>query len=160
MQNLPPRQTRWVQASTIAHAPPAASPIACAQAYPARPITLIVPYAPGGSTDVIGRVVAQGMQTALGQPVIVENVVGGYGSVGVGRVARAPPDGYTLDIGQWDSHVANAALYKLSYDLLNDFEPVALISNNSCLILAKKSIPAHDLKSFIAWLKANPGTAS
>src|SRR5438067_10089167 len=99
-----------------------------AQAYPARPITMVVPLAPGGSTDVIGRIMAEGMRGALGQPVIVENTAGAGGTIGVGRVARAAPDGYTIGIGQWGTNVASGAIYPLSYDLLNDFAPIALIA--------------------------------
>jgi tripartite-type tricarboxylate transporter receptor subunit TctC len=133
---------------------------ASAQVYPSRPITLIVPFPAGGSTDAIGRIVAERMRVSLGQPVIIENVGGAGGSIGVGRVARATPDGYTLDIGQWDTHVANGATFSLSYDVLKDFEPVALMSSNPFLILAKKAMPADDLKSLIAWLKGNPDKAS
>jgi tripartite-type tricarboxylate transporter receptor subunit TctC len=131
-----------------------------AQAYPSRPITIVVPFPAGGSTDVIGRILAERMRVVLGQTIIIENVGGAGGSIGVGRVARAAPDGYTLDIGQWDTHVANGATYSLSYDLQNAFEPIALISSNPLLILAKKAMPADDLKGLIAWLKANPDKAS
>src|SRR5256714_14694797 len=94
-----------------------------AQVFPSRPITLIVPLAPGGSTDVIGRIMAEGMRTSLGQPVIVENVTGAGGTIGVGRLARATPDGYTFGIGQWGTNMANGAIYSLQYDLVADFEP-------------------------------------
>ena len=133
---------------------------AAAQTYPSRPITLIVPFPAGGSTDAVGRVVAERMRASLGQPIVIENVGGAGGSIGVGRVARAAPDGYTLDVGQWDTHVANGATYPLAYDLMKDFEPVALISSNPFLILARKTMPATDLKGLIAWLKANPDKAS
>jgi tripartite-type tricarboxylate transporter receptor subunit TctC len=131
-----------------------------AQVYPSRPITVVVPFPAGGSTDAIGRIVAERMRVSLGQPVVIENVGGAGGSIGVGRVARAAPDGYTLDIGQWDTHVANGATFPLSYDLMKDFEPVALLSSNPFLILAKKAMPADDLNGLIAWLKANPDKAS
>jgi tripartite-type tricarboxylate transporter receptor subunit TctC len=131
-----------------------------AQVYPSRPITLIVPFPAGGSTDAVGRIVAERMRATLGQPIIIENVGGAGGSIGVGRVARAAPDGYTLDVGQWDTHVANGATLTLPYDLLKDFEPVALISTNPLLILSKKAMPADDLKGLVAWLKANPDKAS
>jgi tripartite-type tricarboxylate transporter receptor subunit TctC len=131
-----------------------------AQVYPARPITLVVPFPAGGSTDAVGRIVAERMRALLGQPVIIENVGGAGGSIGVGRVARATPDGYTLDIGQWDTHVANGATFSLAYDVVKDFEPVALLSSNPFLILAKKAMPADDLKGLIGWLKANPDKAS
>jgi tripartite-type tricarboxylate transporter receptor subunit TctC len=139
---------------------PALSRIAGAQLYPSRPITIVVPFPAGGSTDVIGRILAEKMRGSLGQTIIIENVGAAGGSIGVGRVARAAPDGYTLDIGQWDTHVANGATYPLSYDLQNGFEPIALISTNPFLILAKKALPADDLKGLIAWLKANPGKGS
>jgi tripartite-type tricarboxylate transporter receptor subunit TctC len=131
-----------------------------AQTYPMRPITIVIPFPAGGSTDVIGRILADKMRMSLGQTIIIENVGGAGGSIGVGRVARAAPDGYTLDVGQWDTHVANGATYPLSYDLQNGFEPIALISSNPLLILAKKSMPGDDLKGLIAWLKANPDKAS
>ena len=134
--------------------------IACAQAqaqtYPSRQITLIVPFPPGGSTDVAARILAERMRAPLGQPVIIENVGGAGGSIAVGRVARAAPDGYTIDIGQWDTHVGSI-IYKLDYDLQKDFEPVGLISNNPQLMVAKKDLPADNLKDLVAWMKANPG---
>src|SRR5690242_5795540 len=131
--------------------------IACAQAqtYPSRQITLIVPFPPGGSTDVAARIMAERMRAPLGQPVIIENVGGAGGSIAVGRVARAAPDGYTIDIGQWDTHVGSI-IYKLDYDLQKDFEPIGLISNNPQLMVAKKDLPAENLKGLIAWMKANP----
>ena len=133
---------------------------AAAQTYPSRPITLIVPFPAGGSTDAVGRILVERMRTSLGQPIVIENVGGAGGSIGVGRVARAAPDGYTLDIGQWDTHVANGATYPLTYDLMKDFEPIALISSNPFLVLARKTMPADDLKGLIAWLKANPDKAT
>ena len=142
-------------AAALVHAP-----AALAQAYPSRPITIVVPFAAGGPTDVIARTLAQHMRGSLGQSVIVENVAGANGNIGVGRVARAAPDGYTLSIGHWSTHVVNAAVYALPYDVLKDFEPISLISTNTYLIVAKNAVPATDLKSFIAWLKANPDKAS
>ncbi len=133
---------------------------AIAQDYPSRTITIIVPFPAGGSTDAIARILSEHMQASLGQSVIIENAGGAGGSVGVGRVARASPDGYTLDIGQWDTHVLNGAIYPLSYDVVKDFEPVALISANPFLILSKKAMPASDLKGLIAWLRENPDKAS
>jgi tripartite-type tricarboxylate transporter receptor subunit TctC len=135
---------------------PAASRIAWGQAYPSRPITLVVPFAPGGATDVIGRVMAGRLRAPLGQPVIIENVAGANGSIGVGRVARATPDGYTLVLGVWSTHVGNGALYALQYDPAKDFEPVALLSRSPMVIGAKSAVPAGDLKGLIAWLNANP----
>jgi tripartite-type tricarboxylate transporter receptor subunit TctC len=131
-----------------------------AQTYPSKPITIIVPFAAGGGSDVIGRIVAERMRVSLGQPVIIENVVGAAGNIGVGRVARAVPDGYTLILGIWNTHVANGALYSLQYDLMKDFEPISLITDTPLLIVAKKAMPANDLKSLIAWLKTNPDKAS
>src|SRR5713101_1938643 len=133
---------------------------AAAQVYPSRPITMVVPYGAGGSTDTIGRIVAEGMRGALGQPVIVENVVGASGTIGVGRVARASPDGYTFVLGNWATHVLNGPMFALQYDLQKDFEPVSLVSSDPLMIVAKKTIPARDLKEFIAWLKANPDNAT
>ena len=127
-----------------------------AQTFPSRQITLIVPFPPGGSTDTIARIMAEKMRALLGQPVIIENVGGAGGSIAVGRVARAAPDGYTIDIGQWDTHVGSI-IYNLNYDLQKDFEPVGLISVNPQLMVAKKALPADDLKGLVAWMKANPG---
>ena len=127
-----------------------------AQNYPTKQITLIVPFPPGGSTDVAARILAERMRAPLGQSVIVENVGGAGGSIAVGRVARAAPDGYTIDIGQWDTHVGSI-IYKLDYDLQKDFEPIGLISNNPQLMVAKKDLPADNLKDLVAWMKANPG---
>ena len=109
-----------------------------AQTYPSRPITIIVPFAAGGSTDVVARIMAERMRPLLGQPLIIENVGGAAGSIAVGRVARAAPDGYTIDIGQWDTHVGNGVIFPLNYDLQKDFEPIGLLSINPVLILGKK----------------------
>src|SRR5579862_1489429 len=127
-----------------------------AQDFPTRTITLIVPFPPGGSTDVAGRILADKMGAALGQAVIVENVGGAGGSIGVGRVARAAPDGYTIDIGQWDTHVGSI-IYKLNYDLVTDFAPIGLISVNPQLLVGKKNLPADKLSDLVAWAKAHPG---
>jgi tripartite-type tricarboxylate transporter receptor subunit TctC len=126
--------------------------------FPSRPITLIVPFPPGGSTDVAARIMADKMGAALGQPVIVENVGGAGGSIGVGRLARATPDGYTIDIWQWDTHVGSI-IYNLNYDLRTDFAPIGLISINPMLLVAKKTLPADDLKSLVEYMKAHPGDA-
>ncbi len=134
--------------------------IAEAQTFPSRPITMIVPLAIGGSTDVIARIVAEGMRATLGQPVVVENVTGAGGTIGVGRVARAAPDGYTISLGQWGTNMANGAIYPLQYDIIGDFEPVALIANQPFLIDSRKTLPAKDLKELIAWLKANTDKAT
>ena len=127
-----------------------------AQAYPSRPITLVVPFPPGGSTDAAARIMAERMRAPLGQPIVIENVGGAGGSIGVGRVARAAPDGYTFDIGQWDTHVGSI-IYKLDYDLEKDFEPIGLISNNPQLMVAKNDLPANSLAELVTWMKANPG---
>src|SRR5215470_5335313 len=129
-----------------------------AQTFPSRQITLIVPFPPGGSTDVAARIMAERMRPILGQPIIIENVGGAGGSIAVGRVARAAPDGYTIDIGQWDTHVGSI-IYNLNYDLQKDFEPIGLLSNNPQLLVAKKNLPANDLRTLVAWMKANPGEA-
>ena len=155
---LPRRQ--FLRLAAGAAAVPSLSRFASAQVYPARPITMVVPFAAGGPSDVIGRIFAERMRASLGQPIIIENVTGAGGSIGTGRVARAAGDGYTLVLGFWGTHVANGALYPLRYDLLNDFEPVSLLVSNPSLILAKKATPADDLKGLVAWLKANPDKAS
>jgi tripartite-type tricarboxylate transporter receptor subunit TctC len=121
---------------------------------------MIVPYPAGGPTDTIGRIMAEGLRASLGQPVIVENVGGASGSLGTGRVARAAPDGYTLGLGLWPTHVVNGAVFALSYDVVTDFVPVGLIATNPLLIVARKSLPVDDLRGLIAWLKANPVKAT
>ena len=138
----------------------AASPCAQAQAYPARTITIVVPYPAGGPTDTIARVMAEKMKTLLGQSVVVENVTGAGGSIGTGRVARAAPDGYTIAIGHNQTHVLNGATHNLNYDVLNDFAPVSLIADTPIWIVAKKALPADDFKGFIAWLKQLDGKAN
>ena len=132
---------------------------AASQSYPSRPITMVVPLATGGSTDVIGRLMVEGMRATLGQPVIVENTAGAGGTIGVGRVARTAPDGYTFLIGQWGTHVASGAIYPLQFDLLKDLEPIALIATQPFLIVSRKTLPANNLKESIAWLKANKDKA-
>jgi tripartite-type tricarboxylate transporter receptor subunit TctC len=127
-----------------------------AQTYPSRQITLVVPFPPGGSTDVAARIMAERMRAPLGQPVIIENIGGAGGSIAVGRVARAAPDGYTIDIGQWDTHVGSI-IYKLDYDLQKDFEPIGLVSANPQLMVANRDLPANNLRDLITWMKANPG---
>jgi tripartite-type tricarboxylate transporter receptor subunit TctC len=139
---------------------PAVSRTAKAQTYPARPVTMVVPYGAGGPSDTIGRILAEGLRGALGQPVVVENAAGASGTIGAGRVARAAPDGYTLVLGGWATHVLNGSLFNLQYDLQKDFEPVSLISSEPLLIVARKTLPADDLKEFIAWLRANPDRAT
>ena len=130
-----------------------------AQTFPSRTITLIVPFPPGGSTDAVARIMAEKMQVVLGQPVIIENVGGAGGTTAVGRVARAAPDGYTIDIGQWDTHVGSI-IYKLNHDPEKDFAPIGLISINPQLLIGRKALPADDLKGLVAWMKENPGKAN
>src|SRR5262245_54451597 len=129
-----------------------------AQPFPSRQITLVVPFPPGGSTDVAARIMADRMRAPLGQPVIIENVGGAGGSIAVGRVARAAADGYTIDIGQWDTHVGSI-IYNLTYDVQKDFDPIGLISVNPQLLVAKKNLQANRLNELVAWMKANPGEA-
>jgi tripartite-type tricarboxylate transporter receptor subunit TctC len=151
---------RFLHLAAGAAALPAVSRMASAQTYPTKPITMVVPYAAGGPTDTIARIMAERMRATLGQTIIVENVTGAAGTLGVGRVARAAPDGYTICIGHWGTHVVNGAIYELQYHVLNDFEPVSLIATNPQLIVAKKAVPATNLQELIAWLKANAATAT
>ena len=129
---------------------------AAAQGYPSKPITIVVPFSAGGPTDTLARIMADRMGRTLGQTVLVDNTTGAAGTVGVGRVARAAPDGYTIGIGHWSTHVVNGAVYKLTYDLLNDFEPIAMFASNPQLLVAKTAVAAKDLKELVAWVKANP----
>jgi tripartite-type tricarboxylate transporter receptor subunit TctC len=134
----------------------AASPTgALAQSYPTRPVTILVPFSAGGPTDTIARIMGEALRASLGQPVLIENTTGAAGSIGVGRVARASPDGYTICIGHWSTHVVNAAVYRLNYDVVNDFEPISLIANNPQIVISKNAVPAKDLKELVAWIKAN-----
>lgn len=128
----------------------------CRAEIPARPLTMIVPYPPAGPVDVIARIVAERMGRALGQPVVVENVPGAGGSVGVARVARAAPDGYTLSIGDWTSHVASQVIYPVHYDVRQDFRPISLLSTSPQLIVGRRGLPLNDLSAVIAALKASP----
>ena len=133
---------------------------ATAEDYPARPITMIVPFPAGGATDTLARVLGERIRAILGQPVIMENVAGAAGSIGVGRAVRAPADGTTLSIGTSTTHMLTGGLYALPFDLLTDLDPVILIGSEPLLIVGKKSLPADDLKGLIAWLRANPDKAS
>jgi tripartite-type tricarboxylate transporter receptor subunit TctC len=136
------------------------SGIAGAEDYPSRPITMIVPFPAGGATDTLARFLGEKMRAKLGQPIVIENVGGAAGSIGVTRAARSAPDGYTLSIGTSTTHMLTGGLYKLPFDLLKDLEPIILIGSEPLLIVGKKSFPADDLKGLIAWLKANPDKAS
>jgi tripartite-type tricarboxylate transporter receptor subunit TctC len=129
---------------------------ALAQNFPSRPITIIVPFSAGGPSDAMARILAERMKATLGETVLVENVTGAGGSVGVGRAVRSPPDGYTISFGHLGTHVANGAIYKLGYDLVTDLEPVALLPSNPMIIVSKKEVPANSLKELLAWLKAQP----
>ena len=134
---------------------------AAQQAYPSKPITMIVPFAAGGSTDVIGRILSERMRVSLGQPIIIENATGAGGTIGVGRAVRAAPDGYTISLGQNGSHVITGATYNnLSYNLLTDFEPVSLLVISPFVITATKATPANNLRELISYLKAKPGARS
>src|SRR5579862_3539197 len=137
----------------------AAAP-ASAQAYPSHPIIMVVPLAPGGSTDVLGRIMAQALGQRLGQPVVVENTAGAAGTIGVTRAERSAPDGYSVLWGMWGTNVANGAIYSLDFDMLTDFEPIALVATQPFLIDARKTMPAGNLQELIAWLKANPDKAT
>src|SRR5215813_10423735 len=134
--------------------------IASAQDYPTRPITMVVPFPAGGATDTVARFLGEKIRAILGQPIIIENVGGAAGSLGVTRAVRSAPDGYTLSIGTSTTHMLTGGLYKLPFDLLKDLEPIILIGSEPLLIVGKKDFPADDLKGLIAWLKANPDKAS
>ncbi len=134
-----------------------ASGAAGAQPFPSKPVTLVAGFAAGGPTDTIARLLAERMRQPLGQPVLVENTAGAAGSIAIGRVLRAAPDGYTVSIGHWSTHVVNGAIYRLPYDLLKDLEPVALVASNPQVLVARSGVPAQNLKELVAWIKANPG---
>jgi tripartite-type tricarboxylate transporter receptor subunit TctC len=151
---------RFLHLAAGAAAFPAVSRDASAQAYPTRPITMIVPLAAGGLVDVVARVVAERMRTSLGQTVIIENVGGADGTIATGRAARARPDGYTIEFGLLGTHVLNGAFYSLPYDVLNDFAPISALVATPIVLFARKTMPAKDLNELIDWLKANPNKAS
>jgi len=151
---------KFLRLAAGAAALPAVSRAAIAQSYPSRPITMIVPFAAGGSTDVVGRVLAQRMGRSLGQTVIIENVGGADGSIGTGRAARARPDGYTISLGPMDAQVLNGGFYSLQYDVLSDFTPISPVATTQFLLYARTAMLAKDLGELIGWLKANPNMAS
>jgi len=155
---LPRRQ--FLHLAAIAAALPAVSGFAWAQAYPTRPITMIVPSLPGSASDAVARIVAERMRRSLGQPIIIENIGGAGGSIGTGRAARAKPDGYTIDLGILSTHVLNATFYSLPYDVLNDFAPISPLATSAVILYAKKTMPAKELPELIDWLRANPNKAS
>ena len=133
---------------------------ASAQSFPSRPITIVVPFAAGGPSDVMARIMAERMKITLGETVVVENVTGAGGSIGVGRAAKSPADGYTISFGHLGTHVANGAIYKLNYDVVGDLEPVVLLPSNTMVIVSKNAVPAKTLKEFIDWLKAKSSPAA
>jgi tripartite-type tricarboxylate transporter receptor subunit TctC len=147
------RMIRFLAAMAIMGAAVGGIGTATAQEYPSRPITIVVAFAPGGSADVVARVVGERMARSLGQAVVIENVAGADGVIGTGRVARAQPDGYTLNVGTLSSNVLNGAAYPLSYDLVKDFEPIALLSTNPYLLITRKTAPANNLLELVAWIK-------
>jgi tripartite-type tricarboxylate transporter receptor subunit TctC len=155
-----PHRRNFLHLAAGAAALPAVSPIAMAQAYPTRPVTMIVPFAAGGITDVAGRVVAERMRGSLGQPIIIENITGTDGNIGTGRAVRARPDGYTIVLGSVSTLMLNGASYSLPYDLLNDFAPISLLVTTPYVLYARNSLTAKGLNELIVWLKANPGKAS
>ncbi len=134
--------------------------MARAENYPSRPITVIVPFAAGGPSDAMMRILGERMKTVLGEAILVENVTGAGGSIGVGRAVRSPPDGYTLSFGHLGTHVANGAVYKLGYDLVADLEPVVLLPSNPMVIVSKNAVPAKSLSELLAWLRSQPTPAA
>jgi len=133
---------------------------AAAQTYPAKAITIIVPFAAGGPSDAMARVLGERMRATLGQPFLIENVTGAGGSIGVGRAVRSAPDGYTISFGHLGTHVANGAIYKLNYDLIADLEPVVRLPSNPMIVVSKNEVPAKTLQELIAWLKSRPQPAT
>src|SRR5256884_4053104 len=133
---------------------------AFADKFPSHPITIVVPFSAGGPSDAMARILAERMKTTLGEALLVENVTGAGGSIGVGRAVRSPPDGYTISFGHLGTHVANGAIYKLGYDLVTDLEPVVLLPSNPMIIVSKNAVPAKSLQELLAWLKARPTPAT
>ena len=133
---------------------------ALAENFPSRPITIIVPFSAGGPSDAMARVLAERMKATLGEALLIENVTGAGGSIGVGRAVRSPPDGYTISFGHLGTHVANGAIYTLGYDLVTDLEPVVLLPSNPMIVVSTNAVPAKSLKELIEWLKARPAPAT
>src|SRR5258705_4251377 len=150
-----PHRRKFLHLAAGAAGLPVLSRLARAQSYPSRPITIVVGAAAGGPTDTIGRIITERMRNVLGQAIVIENNGAAAGSIAHGRVARAAPDGYTLSLGHWGTHVVNGAVYSMSYDTLKDFEPVALISTSPYFIVGKLGLPVNDLKELVAWINAN-----
>jgi tripartite-type tricarboxylate transporter receptor subunit TctC len=154
------RRRTLLQLTAAAAAVSVSSRIAPAQTFPARPITIVVPFPAGGPTDTLGRVLADRMRSALGQSVIIENLTGAAGTIGSTHVARSSPDGYTLILGHWQTHVVNGATYSLPFDVVNDFAPISLIADCPVWLVGKSALPPQNLSELIAWLKENPGKAT
>ena len=150
---------RQVLKLAIAAALCAATP-AVADVFPSRPITIVVPFPAGGPTDTLARIIGERMKQTLGQSLVVENPTGAGGTIGTGRVARAAPDGYTVILGHWQTHVINGATYTLNFDLVKDFEPIALVADCPVSFVGKQALPPKDMKELIAWLKENDGKAT
>src|SRR6201996_7104176 len=131
-----------------------------AETYPSRPITVIVPFSAGGPSDAMMRILGERMKDSLGQPIVIENVTGAGGSIGVGRAVHSAPDGYTISFGHLGTHVANGAIYKLNYDLVTDLEPIVLLPSNPMVVVSKNAVPAKSLKELIEWLKSRPQPAT
>jgi len=131
-----------------------------ADKYPSHPITIVVPFAAGGPSDAMARILGERMKASLGEAVLVENVTGAGGSIGVGRAVRSPPDGYTVSFGHLGTHVCNGAIYRLGYDLVDDLEPVVLLPSNPMIIVSNTAVPAKSLTELLAWLKARPSPAT
>jgi tripartite-type tricarboxylate transporter receptor subunit TctC len=131
-----------------------------AETFPSRPVTMIVPFPAGGITDIIARIVAEGLRKQLGQTVIVENVAGAGGTIGVTKLQRSAPDGYTIAIGQWTSQVGGGAMYNLPFDMHKDLQPLALVSTAPLWIIGRKDLPANNLQELVAWIKAHPKTTA
>ncbi len=132
------------------------SSISVAQPWPTKSISIVVPFSAGGPTDTLARIISEPMRRFLGQTVVVDNVTGAGGTIGVGRVARAAPDGYTVSVGHWGTHVVNGAYYDLNYDLLKDFEPVGMFADNPQVVVSNNAVPAKNLKELVTWIKGNP----
>ena len=152
---------QYVAAALLSFAAAFALPNASSgQGYPTRPVTFIVPYGPGGPADTMARTFSEAMRATLGQPIVIENVTGANGTIGVGRAVKAAPDGYTVNVGNWPSHITNGAIYNLSYDTQRDLVPVARLPHNPYIAVVRKDHPAKDFKELVAWLRANPGKAT
>src|SRR5262245_20611451 len=160
MTNVRLPRRKFLQLAAGATALPLAPHVAWSQAYPTRPITMVVPFPAGGAVDVVARIMVERMRVPLGQPIVIENIGGADGSIGVGRTARARPDGYTICLGLDATFVLNGGFYSLPYDLLNDLAPIAPLATGQIVLVARKAIPATSLSELIAWLKAHPNQAS